>query len=91
MENLTLIPSEKIEAIYQKLQKIENLIQKKNQEEISNQWLPKPEAKKRLNVCLKTLDNYLLKGILPYSRFAGKIYIKAEDIEAHLQRNYITN
>jgi hypothetical protein len=91
MENLTLIQSEKIEAIYQKLQKIENLIQKKNQEEISNQWLPKTEAKKRLNVCLKTLDNYLQKGILPYSRFAGKIYIKAEDIEAHLQRNYITN
>lgn len=90
MENLTLIQSEKIEAIYQKLQKIENLIQKKNQEEISNQWLPKTEAKKRLNVCLKTLDNYLLKGIIPYSRFAGKIYIKAEDIEAHLQRNYIS-
>lgn len=90
MEKLALIEFEEIKEIRQELKEIKNLILKKNQEDISNQWLPKPEAKKRLNVCLKTLDNYLQRGILPYSRFAGKIYIKAEDIEAHLQRNYIS-
>lgn len=90
MENLTLIQSEKIEAIQQELQEIKLLILKKNQEEKSKEWLPKPEARKRLNVCLKTFDTYLKNKVIPYSRFAGKIYIKAGDIEAHLQRNYIS-
>lgn len=89
MENLTLIPSEKLEQIQQELSEIKSLIQKSKQDEFQNQWLPKSEAKKSLNVCLKTLDNYLSKGIIPYSRFAGKIYIKASDIESHLQKHYI--
>ena len=89
MENLTLIPSEKIESLQSEIREIKELIQNKNQEELLNQWLPKKEAKKRLNICLKTLDNYLSRGILPYSKFAGKIYIKAADIEEHLQKHYI--
>jgi hypothetical protein len=44
MENLTLIQSEKIEAIQQELQEIKKLILKKNQEDISNQWLSKHEV-----------------------------------------------
>jgi len=89
MENLTLIPTEKLNFIQQELQEIKSLIQKTNQAEFQNQWLPKSEAKKRLHVCLKTFDTYLSKGILPYSRFAGKIYIRTSDIEAHLQKHYI--
>lgn len=90
MGNLTIIESEKIEAIQSELQEIKLLILKKNNEESLNKWISPPEAKARLKVCKKTLDNYLKNGIIPYSRFAGKIYIKLADIEAHLQRNYIS-
>jgi hypothetical protein len=89
MENLTLIQSERIDFIQNELQEIKSLLQgNQNQAEL-NKWLPKPEARNRLHVCLKTLDNYLSKGILPYSRFAGKIYVKASDIQAHLEKHYI--
>ena len=89
MEQLTLIPKEKLDSFQEELKEIRNLIQNKNQEELHNKWLTKKEARERLKVCLKTLDNYLQRGILPYSRFAGKIYIKAADIEAHLEKHYI--
>lgn len=90
MEKYILIESEKVDSISLKMDKILNLIEGKSKEESLKEWIPKPEARKRLNVCLKTFDNYLKNGIIPYSRFAGKIYIKAGDIEAHLQRNYIS-
>jgi hypothetical protein len=89
MENLTLIPTERLNSFQADLNEIKNLLQKKEKQNDLNKWHSKKEAQIRLKVCLKTLDNYLLKGILPYSRFAGKIYIKDSDIEAHLERNYI--
>ena len=92
MENLSLsvIPTATINQLQADMLEIKSLLSKKFSEEEKNKWLPKIEARKRLNVCLKTFDNYLSKGILPYSRFAGKIYIKASDIEFHLQKHYIS-
>lgn len=90
MEKYILIESEKVDSLLSEMKEIRNLIERKDREEYLNKWIPKPEAKKKLNVCLKTLDNYLKNGILPYSRFAGKIYIKIGDIENHLERNYIS-
>lgn len=88
--DVTLIPTEKFDSLKADLNEIKLILkEKKNQSEF-DRWNTKQEARTKLHVCMKTLDNYLIKGILPYSRFAGKIYIKASDIEAHLQRNYIT-
>lgn len=87
---VNLIPTEKLDSIQADLSEIKIILHQKKEEEEKNQWVSKKQAKDRLHVCLKTLDNYLLRGILPYSKFAGKIYLKASDIEAHLQRNYIT-
>jgi hypothetical protein len=85
-----LIPTEQIESFQNDLNEIKSLLLEKNHQADLNKWHSKKEARLKLSVCMKTLDNYLSKGIIPYSRFAGKIYIKASDIEAHLQRNYIS-
>lgn len=87
---LSLIPTEKLDSFQAELAEIKSLIQEKNHQADLKKWHSKQEARHKLHVCTKTLDNYLSKGILPYSRFAGKIYIKASDIEAHLEKNYIT-
>lgn len=57
---------------------------------INNQqvWLSKKEAAKKLNVCTKTLENYLQKGLIPSAKVKGKIYIKPSDIQSHLERHY---
>ena len=87
---LSLIPTEKLDSLQADIAEIKLLLNEKNKQADLNQWLSKPDARLKLKVCQKTLDNYLAKGVLPYSRFAGKIYIKASDVEAHLQRNYIS-
>lgn len=88
--NLSVIPSAILNQLTTDMLEIKNLLIQKASEEENNKWLSKSEARKKLNVCQKTFDNYLSKGTLPYSRFAGKIYIKAFDIEAHLQKHYIS-
>ncbi len=90
MENLTLIPTSRLDSLQADLAEIKILLNEKSKQADLSKWHSKQEARIKLNVCLKTLDNYLSRGILPYSRFAGKIYIKASDIEAHLERNYIS-
>ena len=90
MENLFIVPKESLENLQAEIQLIKSILQENKKEAFEKEWLPKPEARKRLHVCQKTFDNYLNRGILPYSRFAGKIYIKASDIQAHLEKYYIT-
>ena len=87
--NLSVIPTATINQIQADILEIKSLIKINKEEEEKIKWLPKKEAKTRLNVCSKTFDTYLSKGVIPYSRFAGKIYIKASDIELHLQKHYI--
>lgn len=89
MEYLTLIPKESLDFFQAELLEIKTLLQEKRKVDELNKWLSKKEARIKLHCCQKTLDNYLAKGIIPYSRFAGKVYIKAADIEAHLERNYM--
>ncbi len=90
MENLAIVPKESLESIQAEIQEIKAIIQQDKQEELQKAWLTKLQAKKVLNVCMKTLDNYLSKGIIPYSRFGAKIYIRAADIQAHLEKHLIT-
>jgi hypothetical protein len=87
---LSLIPTDKLDSLLADIAEIKIILHEKNKQADLDKWLSKPDARVKLKVCQKTLDNYLSKGVLSYSRFAGKIYIKASDIEAHLQRNYIS-
>lgn len=86
---LTLVKSETIDSIQNELSEIKSLLQNSQREKLNNEWLPKIEGRKMLNVCQKTFDTYLSNGVIPYSRYAGKIYIKASDISAHLEKHYI--
>ena len=90
MENLAIIPKESLESLKAEIKEIKSIIQQDKQKELERAWLTKQQAQKVLNVCLKTLDNYLSKGIIPYSRFGAKIYIRASDIQAHLEKHLIT-
>ncbi|HPQ79443.1 MAG TPA: helix-turn-helix domain-containing protein [Candidatus Dojkabacteria bacterium] len=91
MENLVIVPKESLESLQSEIKEIKSILQERKEKTIQHEWLTKKQARERLHVCLKTFDNYLKKNIIPHSRFAGKIYVKASDIQAHLEKHYITN
>lgn len=89
MENLTIIPKESLESLQAEIKEIKAILQQDKEAELQKAWLTKEQAKELLKVCKKTLDSYLTKGIIPYSRFGAKIYIRASDIHAHLEKYQI--
>lgn len=87
--NFIVIPKEKLDYLESSLLQIKDLLQVKQSISDSPKWISKPEACKRLNVCSKTLDSYLKKGVIPFTQFKSKIYIKADDIDIHLEKYYV--
>lgn len=84
-----VITKENWDSLLQELADIKTLLESNSSNTNALKWVSKAEACKMLRVCAKTLDNYLKKGVLPYTQYASKIYIKSSDIEIHLERNYI--
>ena len=57
---------------------------------LGDQWLDNEEVCKILKVTKRTLQNYRDNFILPYSQIGRKVYYKASDVQALLEKNYIT-
>lgn len=85
-----IIPKERVEFIESSLSTLLELAKTMQPVDNSPRWISKKDAAKQLNVCGKTLDTYLKKGTIPFTQFKSKIYIKASDIEDHLEKFYIT-
>ena len=85
-----VIPKEKLDLLETSLSEIKDLLTTKQPVNESPKWICKKEASKKLNVCSKTFDSYLKKGTIPFTQFKSKIYVKASDIEAHLEKYYVT-
>lgn len=85
-----VLPKDRMEFIESSLSELLALVKTKQPVSDSPKWISKAEACKNLNVCSKTLDSYLKKGTIPFTQFKSKIYIKTTDIEAHLEKYYVT-
>ena len=51
-------------------------------------FIDKPEVARRLNKTVRTVDNWMARGILPYYRLGRTIAFRWSDIEAHMKANY---
>lgn len=51
-------------------------------------WLNKKEACQMLRISERTLQTYRKTGVIPFSRIQGKIYYKAEDMQAFFNDHY---
>ncbi len=52
-------------------------------------WIDSKAVMSLLCIDTRTLQNYRDTGVLPFSKFGGKIMYKVSDIEEILERNYI--
>lgn len=68
---------------------METLLQKKNEEEVSNQWIESAQVRKMLGISAKTWQTYRDERRIPFSQFGRKIYVKQSDLESFMQEHYI--
>lgn len=65
------------------------LSQFNKQPTLSEKWFDNQEVCLLLKISTRTLQSYRDNNVLPFSQIAGKIYYKAVDIEAHLEKHYV--
>jgi len=88
MEVIT-IQTEAFREIMEKLEDIRNATAgDKNQQTLSDRWLDIADVCNLLHISKRTLQSYRDNKILAFSQIGGKIYFKATDIEALLNKNY---
>jgi excisionase family DNA binding protein len=51
-------------------------------------FIGKTEVARRLNKTVRTVDNWMARGILPYYKLGRTVAFRWSDIEAHMQANY---
>ena len=50
-------------------------------------FIKKPEVAKRLNKTLRTVTNWMHRGILPYYKIGRSVVFKWSDVESHLAQS----
>ena len=51
-------------------------------------FIDKHEVARRLNKTVRTVDNWMKRGILPFYKLGRTVAFRWTDIEAHMQANY---
>jgi excisionase family DNA binding protein len=49
-------------------------------------FIGKPEVARRLNKTIRTVDNWMSRGLLPYYKIGRSVEFKWSDVESHLER-----
>ena len=49
-------------------------------------FIGKPEVARRLGKTLRTVDNWMKRGILPYYKIGRSVEFKWSDVESHLTK-----
>lgn len=89
--NVITIQSEAFQEIIDRLETISKKLngsEGKAKNNISANWLTIDQTCQILSISRRTLQSYRDDGVISFSQYQGKIYFKASDIEAHLQKNY---
>lgn len=90
-ENLAMVvlPKTAWEGVVSEIQELKNILQKKSEEEVNNQWIESTQARKMLGISPKTWQTYRDERRIPFSQFGRKIYVKRADLEAFMESHYI--
>ncbi len=54
-------------------------------------FIAKPEVARRLNKTVRTVENWMTKGILPYYKLGRTVAFRWSEIEAHTKANFRVN
>lgn len=87
---MAVVPQGWLQNITDKLEQVERILNKKNEEDVNSQWIESTKAKEMLGVSQKTWQTYRDERVIPFSQFGRKIYVKRGDLEDFMGKHYIS-
>lgn len=83
------IQSDAFQEIMNKIDEIKNKVnEEKSKQPLTDVWLDNAQVCELLKVSSRTMQTYRDEGIVSFSQVGSKIYYKASDVEAHLNKHY---
>lgn len=86
---LAVVPQSFLDKLEEKMESMESLLQQKNEEDNSSQWIESTKIPKILGISRKTWQSYRDKRLIPFSQIGNKIYVKRQDLEDFMNSHYI--
>lgn len=86
---MAVVPQSFLNKMEAGMNKLETILQAKNQEEINSQWIESVKIPKLLGISQKTWQTYRDKRIIPFSQIGSKIFVRRADLEKFMQSHYI--
>lgn len=86
---MVVLPKTAWEGLTSEIRELKNILQRKAEDEVNNQWIESTQARKMLGVSPKTWQTYRDERRIPFSQFGRKIYVKRADLEAFMEAHYI--
>lgn len=87
---MAVVPQGWLQNLTDKLEQVERILNKKNEEDVNSQWIESTKAKEMLGVSQKTWQTYRDERVIPFSQFGRKIYVKRADLENFMEKHYIS-
>lgn len=87
---MVLLPQSEWEAVKRKLDDVASLVVSRNYDEASTEWIESGEARKRLGVSQSTWQNLRDERKIPFCQYGRKIYVRKADLQAFMEKHYIT-
>lgn len=88
--SMAVVPQSFLNGLMDEVREVKNLLQKKSEEEVNNQWVESTQARKMLGISAKTWQTYRDERRIPFSQFGRKIYVKRADLEKFMADHYIS-
>lgn len=89
-EVMAIVPQSELSLIKTELQLIKENLASKSEEAFFNQFIESKQVPKLLSISQRTWQSYRDKGEIPFIQFGQKVWVKRKDLEAFMDRYYIT-
>lgn len=86
---LFVVPEEEWRNLHATLERIIDLITRRNADESNSEWIESETARKLLGISPKTWQNYRDQRLIPFSQIGRKIYINRTDLDTFLRKHRI--
>lgn len=86
---LFVVPEEEWRNLHDTLERIIDLITRRNADDLGHEWIESETARKILGISPKTWQNYRDQRLIPFSQIGRKIYVTQADLDAFLRKHRI--
>lgn len=86
---MLVVPEKEWRNLHDTLERIINLITRRNADDLGHEWIESETARKILGVSPKTWQNYRDQRLIPFSQIGRKIYVNRADLDTFLRQHRI--